>query len=402
MIEISGKYNSAKVFADIVEQTAISQIIALCNQEFTAGSSIRIMPDVHAGAGCTIGTTMTIKEKIVPNLVGVDIGCGMHVLEIRKAKIDYDVLDRTIKERVPLGFNVHEGRKEKFEELQALMCFREIKDTKKIERAIGTLGGGNHFIEIDQDEEGNQYLVIHSGSRNLGKQVADYYQGMAYELLQGKGKLLIEQERIISQYKKEGRKQEIAKAIKDLYASWEKKEVDIPKDLCYLSGRSKDEYLHDMKICQQYADLNRKTIGQQICLHMGFSVTSSWSCVHNYIDISNNILRKGAVSAQKNEKILIPLNMRDGSIVAIGKGTEDWNFSAPHGAGRTMSRSVAKDSITLEDFEKSMEGIYSSSISMATLDESPFAYKNADDIVAPLEETATISKIIKPLYNIKA
>jgi RNA-splicing ligase RtcB len=402
MIEIKGKYNTAKVYADIIEETAISQIIELCNQKFVSGSKIRIMPDVHAGAGCTIGTTMTIGDKIVPNLVGVDIGCGMHVVELGNVKIDYDVLDRTIRECVPLGFNVHEERKTKFEDIQYLECFRELKDTKKMERAIGTLGGGNHFIEIDADAEGNKYLVIHSGSRNLGKQVADYYQGIAYELLQGKDQLLVEQAHIIEQYKREGRKQEIAKAIKDLYASWEKKGVNIPKDLCYLSGKSKDEYLNDMGICQKYADLNRKTIGWEICLHMGWHINTSWSCVHNYIDMGKNILRKGAVSAQSGEQILIPLNMRDGSIIAIGKGNEDWNCSAPHGAGRTMRRSVAKESITLEDFQESMEGIYSTSINMATLDESPFAYKNQDDIITNLTETATITKIIKPLYNIKA
>lgn len=402
MIEIKGKYNTAKVYTDIIEETAVSQIIELCNQEFVSGSKIRIMPDVHAGAGCTIGTTMTIGDKIVPNLVGVDIGCGMHVVELGNVKIDYDVLDRTIRECVPLGFNVHEERKTKFEDIQYLECFRELKDTKKMERAIGTLGGGNHFIEIDADAEGNKYLVIHSGSRNLGKQVADYYQGIAYELLQGKDQLLVEQAHIIEQYKREGRKQEIAKAIKDLYASWEKKGVNIPKDLCYLSGKSKDEYLNDMGICQKYADLNRKTIGWKICLHMGWHINTSWSCVHNYIDMGKNILRKGAVSAQSGEQILIPLNMRDGSIIAIGKGNEDWNCSAPHGAGRTMSRSVAKESITLEDFQESMEGIYSTSINMATLDESPFAYKNQDDIISNLTETASIVKIIKPLYNIKA
>jgi len=345
---------------------------------------------------------MTIGDKIVPNLVGVDIGCGMHVVELGNVKIDYDVLDRTIRECVPLGFNVHEGRRTRFEDIQYLVCVRELKDTKKMERAIGTLGGGNHFIEIDADAEGNKYLVIHSGSRNLGKQVADYYQGIAYELLQGKDQLLVEQAHIIEQYKREGRKQEIAKAIKDLYASWEKKGVNIPKDLCYLSGKSKDEYLNDMGICQKYADLNRKTIGWEICLHMGWHINTSWSCVHNYIDMGKNILRKGAVSAQSGEQILIPLNMRDGSIIAIGKGNEDWNCSAPHGAGRTMSRSVAKESITLEDFQASMEGIYSTSINTATLDESPFAYKNQDDIITNLTETATITKIIKPLYNIKA
>ncbi len=363
------------------------------------------MPDVHTGAGCVIGFTADLGERVIPNIVGVDIGCGMLTVELGKRDIDLAALDDVIRRAVPCGKSVHEGRIVRFPELQSLHCYRELKDTKRIERSIGSLGGGNHFIEVDGDEDGNKYLVIHTGSRNLGKQVAEYYQLLAYELNIGKDKLFEEQQRIIDEYKAAGRRSEIQAAIKALKNSFVGKESTVPRELCCLTGEYRQKYLDDMRLCQEYAALNRRTIAGLILKNAfseEFSEFSYFETVHNYIDHDSNIVRKGAVSAKDGEKLLIPINMRDGSLICIGKGNPDWNFSAPHGAGRLYSRSAAKERFSVEEFMRSMEGIYTTTVNASTLDECPMAYKSMDDIVNNISPTAEIVKIIKPLYNFKA
>ncbi|MCI8670264.1 MAG: RtcB family protein [Lachnospiraceae bacterium] len=405
MNTINGTYASAIVFTDIIEPSAISQIEQLCSQPFAKGCQIRIMPDVHTGNGCVIGFTANLGDMVIPNIVGVDIGCGMLTVELGKETIDFEELDTIIRTHVPSGKQVHPGRTIRFPELQDLTCYRALKDTKRIQRSIGTLGGGNHFIEVDRDGEGNQYLVIHTGSRNLGKQVAEYHQNMAYEILRGKDILFQEQNRIIAEYKAAGRKNEIQTAIKELKSRFEAKDIDIPKDLCYLTGTYRDDYLADMKICQRFASINRFTIADTILKHLRnkeLEEVPYFETIHNYIDHDSNIVRKGAVSAKEGEKLLIPINMRDGSLICVGKGNEDWNCSAPHGAGRLYSRSAAKENFTVEEFEKEMKGIYTTSIHASTLDECPMAYKNMADIVNNITPTADIIKIIKPVYNFKA
>lgn len=405
MIEIKGKYSTAKVFTDIIEETAIDQIKLLCDQEFCKGVKVRIMPDVHNGVGCVIGFTANMGEMVIPNIVGVDIGCGMLTVELKDAEFEFQKLDDVIREYIPHGKSVHSGRIKRYPELLDLNCYRNLKDTKRLERSIGTLGGGNHFIEIDIDDNGYKYLVIHTGSRNLGKQVADYYQNLAFEILSGKDKLFEAQEKLIEQYKTEGRTKEIQNAIIKLKKEFEAKTPDIPKQLCYLTGKYKDAYINDMKICQEFANLNRITIAEIIIDKLlGKKLTdfNFYHTVHNYIDMESNIIRKGAVSAKNGEKILIPINMRDGSLICIGKGNEDWNYSAPHGAGRLFSRMSAKDKFTVEEFENTMKGIFSTSICQKTLDECPMAYKNMSDIVNNIAPTAEVYKIIKPLYNFKS
>ena len=404
MIELQGKYNTAKVFTDNVENTAQSQIIELCNQDFTLGGKIRIMPDTHAGSGCVIGFTADLGNKVIPNIVGVDIGCGMITVELGKIDINLQQLDKIIRQYVPSGKNVHEGRIIKFDRLKELHCYRVLKDTKRIKRSIGTLGGGNHFIEVNKDSNDNLYLVIHSGSRNLGKQVADYYQNMAIELRSGKEEFYKEKELIIKEYKSLGKRDLIQSTLKQLEKKYKNAHPDYPRELCFLQGEWRDKYLHDMNICQEYANLNRLTMAKIILnnvfghqLHnINFNV---FHTVHNYINFKDNIIRKGAISAYKNEKVLIPINMRDGSILAVGKGNPDWNYSAPHGAGRLMSRTKAKDIVNLEEFEKVMEGIYTTSVSLSTLDEAPMAYKPIQEI---LDNIGDAVDIIKPIYNFKA
>lgn len=405
MIEIIGAYNTAKIYTDIVEENAAEQIKQLCDQKFVNGCKIRIMPDVHAGAGCVIGFTADLGEMIIPNIVGVDIGCGMLTVELRKADIDFSVLDGVIRTFVPSGKNVHEGRMTRYPELQKLYCYRNLKKTRWIERSLGTLGGGNHFIEIDVDDENNKYLVIHTGSRNLGKQVAEFYQQMAYDICRGADQLFEKQKSLIEEYKATGRRNEIQAAIKEMKADFKAKETDIPKELCYLTGEYREMYLHDMKLCQEFAIRNRIEIANSILSGIFGNTLDTFihfETIHNYIDHDSNIVRKGAVSAKEGEKLLIPINMRDGSLICVGKGNEDWNCSAPHGAGRLYSRKSAKESFTVEEFQKSMEGIYSTSVSESTLDESPMAYKSMDDIVNNISPTADIIKIIKPVYNFKA
>lgn len=405
MKEIKGMYSSAKIFTDIIDEKAVEQIQTLCNQEFTKDAKIRIMPDAHAGVGCVIGFTANLGELVIPNIVGVDIGCGMLTVDLKDSQIDLEKLDQIIRKYIPSGTSVHSGRIMRFDKLQELYCYRELKDSKRIERSIGTLGGGNHFIEVDVDENNHSYLVIHTGSRNLGKQVAQYYQNLAYDLMAGKDDLLLKQEQLIVDYKKQGRKDELQEAIKELRKNFIAKEVQLPKELCYLSGKYRDQYLHDMAICQEYATLNRQMIAKIILkqlLDRSLEEFDYFETIHNYIDHDENIMRKGAVSAKLNEKILIPINMRDGSLICLGKGNEEWNQSALHGAGRLYSRQKAKELFSLNEFEDQMQGIYSTSINQHTLDECPMAYKSMDDIVNNIGETATIIQVIKPIYNFKA
>lgn len=390
-----------KVFTENIEPEALNQIYTLIKQPAFSECKVRIMPDVHAGAGCVIGFTADLGDKVIPNIVGVDIGCGMLTVELGAIDIDFERLDTAIRKRVPSGRNVHEGRTVQFD-LQTLRCFRELKDTRRLERSIGTLGGGNHFIEVDIDEDNNKYLVIHTGSRNLGKQVAEYYQSLAVEIMQGKDELYERQAQLIKEYKAQGRKKEIEKAIKELHRKFKPNPLGIPKELCYLTGKYREDYLHDMEICQRFAVLNRNAIASAIIDEMGWHSLGAFETIHNYIEFGSNMVRKGAISAKDGEKLLIPINMRDGCIIGVGKGNDDWNQSAPHGAGRIMSRSKAKETVSLEEFSQSMEGIYTTSVNASTLDESPMVYKPMDEIVANIEDTVEILKIIKPIYNFKA
>ena len=400
MIEIAGKFNTAICYTNELEDTAYSQIESVCNESAFKDSKIRIMPDVHAGKGCTIGTTMTITDKVVPNMVGVDIGCGMYTVALGKVDIDFEKFDEAA-HFIPCGRNVWEGRQERFD-LSVLRCYRNLKDTKRLERSLGTLGGGNHFIEIDTDEDGHKYLVIHSGSRNLGTQVAEFYQGIAIDLNLGKEDYYKQREEIIRAYKEEGRRSEIQFALKTLEKSFEAKEPTMPRELCYLYGTFMEDYLHDINICQQFAKRNREKMAEVLLERTGLTGYEAFQTIHNYIDVDEMILRKGSVSAKNGEKLLIPINMRDGSLICVGKGNSEWNNSAPHGAGRLMSRSAAFERLTMEEYQKEMAGIYTTCVNTSTLDESPMAYKNMDEIVANIEPTADIIAHIKPIYNFKA
>lgn len=390
MKTIKGQYNEAIVFTDHLDEKAYEQIRELCNQEFTRDSRIRIMPDAHAGAGCAIGTTMTVTDKIVPNLVGVDIGCGMFVSMISKTNIDFGKLDRVIRKMVPSGFAVRQAPHEynRLIDLERLKSKQHL-DLKRARLSIGTLGGGNHFIEMNRDDDDNLYFVVHSGSRHLGKQIAESYQNQAGAPL-----------------RKSRRDHSIA-ASKDqrqaeIQAAPQKGPHPVNRDLAYVEGELLTDYLHDMRIAQQYAELNRKAIANVILAAMGLSVIDSFTTIHNYIDLDDMMLRKGAISAKPGEVVIIPVNMRDGSIIATGKGNTAWNQSAPHGAGRIMSRTEAKRRLKLEDFKTTMEGVYTTSLSQDTIDEAPFAYKPMAEIIANIQDTVTIAKIIKPIYNFKA
>ena len=398
MLEIKGRVNTAICYATVIEEEAIEQIRRMCDYEFTEGSKIRIMPDVHAGKGCTIGTTMTVHDKVVPNIVGVDIGCGMYTINLGKVDIDFEKLDEAA-HYIPSGKNVWEGRQERFD-LTMLRCYRSLKDTKRLERSLGTLGGGNHFIEVDQAQDGTKYLVIHTGSRNLGKQVAEIYQKMAIELNQGKADYFKERDRIIREYKAAGRRKEIQAALKEI--SWEKTEGTIPEDLCFLYGSYLEDYLFDVEICQQFARKNREKIAEILLERTGMTGTDAFHTIHHYIDTKEMILRKGAIAAHKDEKVLIPINMRDGSVLAVGKGNPEWNDSAPHGAGRLMSRRSAREQLNLEEYRKTMEGIYTTSVNEKTLDEAPMAYKSLEDIIDVIRESVTVIDVMKPIYNFKA
>lgn len=398
MFEIKGKINTALCYAKVVEDEAIQQIRRMCDYDFTQDSRIAIMPDVHAGKGCTIGTTMTVKDRVVPNIVGVDIGCGMYTVNLGKVTIDFEKLDEAA-HFVPSGTNVWEGRQEKFD-LTGLRCYRNLKDAKRLVRSLGTLGGGNHFIEVDEGADGTKYLVIHSGSRNLGKQVAELYQQLAIELHSGKEEYFKKRDALISEYKAAGRRSEIQDALKQLH--WEKQELRIPEDLCYVYGNYLDDYLYDVVICQEFARRNRELMAKIITERTGLEAGEAFHTIHNYIDTEEMILRKGAIAAHKGEKVLIPINMRDGSILAVGKGNPQWNYSAPHGAGRIMSRTKARESLSLEEYRKSMTGIYTTSVNEATLDEAPMAYKSLEDIIDVIRESVDVIEVMKPIYNFKA
>lgn len=398
MLELRGRYNTAKVFTDLIDENAVSQIIELLNQPMSEGQQIRIMPDVHAGAGCTIGTTMTITDKAVPNLVGVDIGCGMETVRIKESFLEVQKLDKVIRSEIPSGFSIRKKIHRYMDKLDIteLYCSKAV-DLVRAEKSLGTLGGGNHFIEADKGEDGSVYIVIHSGSRHLGLEVAKYYQDEAYKRLNSCSKA--EVEALIKKLKSEGKEKQIQKELKKLTNT---KRTDIPRPLAYTEGDLFEQYIHDMKIVQEYAMLNRQAMMDEIIKNMGLHVRDSFSTIHNYIDTEKMILRKGAVSAQTGETLLIPINMRDGSLICTGKGNPDWNCSAPHGAGRVLSRGEAKATLTLSEFKKQMEGIYSTSVSRETIDESPMAYKSIEDIVSNIGDTVDIEDTIKPIYNFKA
>ncbi|AIW03236.1 tRNA splicing ligase [Bacillus phage Mater] len=397
MIEIAGKHNAAKVFTDNADVTTQEQIKDLCDREEYAGSKIRIMPDTHAGAGCTIGTTMTITDKLSPNLVGVDIGCGVTVAYIHrdKSEINFDQLDSVIRQYVPSGGDIRE-KEHKFVKKHTRLDEVIAPFSKKIAQlSVGTLGGGNHFLEVNEVEEGIVALVVHSGSRNLGAKVAKHYQKIAYDRLTNQVDAKM---RLIERLKAAGRHKEIQAALQAI------KPVKISKSRAFLKGDNFKHYIHDMEIAQQYAETNRRAMLNEIIKHMdwGYDLLRVTSTVHNYIDIENMILRKGAISARAGEEVIIPINMRDGSIIAVGRGNADWNYSGPHGAGRVLSRKKAKEQLKLEDFQGTMKDVWTSSVVAETLDEAPMAYKPMEEIVANIQDAVTIKKIIKPLYNFKA
>lgn len=396
MFELAGKYNKAVVYTDELESGAIGQIITLLNQPESAESTIRIMPDAHQGAGSTIGTTMTIKDTVVPNLVGVDIGCGLSVaiVAIRPEDVSFDQVDAAIRRFIPSGFAVQQ--KNHYHPYGKKVPYRDIRSPFNLDRAkasIGTLGGGNHFIEINQVDDDHIAIVVHSGSRNLGKRIAEHYQERAYDELTS---YFDSKKEIIDQLKKEGREGD----IQDEFDALPK--MMTPKELAYVKGQAFKDYLNDMVIAQRYAELNRQAMLDTLIEKMNWIVEDRFSTIHNYIDVENMILRKGAISAQKEERVIIPMNMRDGSLIAFGKGNSDWNYSAPHGAGRLMSRSKAKSLVTLHEFQQTMKDVWSTSVKISTLDESPMAYKPMEDIVRHVQETVEIDRIIKPLYNFKA
>lgn len=383
--------NEVKVFAEIFENEAYEQVKALANFEPYQNAKIRIMPDSHAGKGCTIGTTMTITDKITPNLTGVDIGCGMLVVELQEQDVDLKELDMVIHKHVPSGFNIHLIPIHSFS-FKNLRCAEHVNLERAI-LSIGSLGGGNHFIEVDRSEDGRLYLVIHSGSRNLGVGVCNYYQNLAYEKLNS---LADKKKELIADLKARGREKDINNELLKL------KRSKFTKELAYLEGKDFEDYINDMEIVQRFASLNRKTIAELILGHMDLHAVSTFETIHNYIDTKNMILRKGAVSAQKGEKFIVPINMRDGSLICIGKGNEDWNCSAPHGAGRLMSRSKAKEMVSMDEYQSSMEGIYTTSVNGSTIDEAPQVYKPIEEIMEAIKPTADIVEVIKPIYNYKA
>lgn len=391
-----------KIFTENIEPEALNQIYTLIKQPAFADCKVRIMPDVHAGKGCVIGFTADLGDKVIPNIVGVDIGCGMLCCEIGKIDIDYARLDSVIREHVPAGRAVR-NEEIPFPQIDDLYCKDELKNMEWLRRSLGSLGGGNHFIEVDEDDEGIKYLVIHTGSRNLGKQVAEIYQQVAIDDMQRLNELAEESQKLIAEYKASGRQKELQKGLAELKRKWRPDKLNVPKELCYLTGEHREMYLHDMKICQRFASQNRIEIMRIIFAKMGWRMDfDSFETIHNYIDHDTNIVRKGAISAKSGEKLLIPINMRDGCIIGVGKGNEDWNCSAPHGAGRIMSRSKAKENVSLEEYQESMKGIYTTSACQSTIDESPMAYKPMGEIIENIKDTVEIAKIIKPVYNFKA
>jgi RNA-splicing ligase RtcB len=393
MIEIKGSQAIAKVFTDVLQDTAIDQIKELCDQQFMDGLKVRIMPDYHAGKGCVIGTTIEIEDKVVPNLVGVDVGCGISTVQIKEKDVDFAKLDSIIREFVPSGQNIHaEIRDVDIVDINDFKA-KSLLSVERTNKSLGTLGSGNHFIEMSKDDEENLYLTIHTGSRYVGAKIADHYQKVAFRELKR-----FDADKVIEQLKAEGRYSEIAETLKKLKSEM----PNVKKELAYLEGKYFDDYIHDMKLAQQYAKDNRKEIARIIIEHMDFNVVDEFDTIHNYIDTDNMILRKGAVSAQEGERLIIPINMRDGSIIAIGKGNPDWNYSAPHGAGRVLSRTKAKNQLLLSDFEETMKDVWTSSVGEDTLDEAPDAYKSMEEIMSQIGDTVDVLKVIKPVYNFKA
>jgi len=400
MITIKGKYNEAIVFTGELEPTASGQIKAVCDQEAFAGSKIRIMPDAHAGMGCVIGTTMTISDKVVPGMVGVDIGCGMETVALDDRKIDFAALDSLIHRSIPCGRDIRRTYHPLNDQID-LTALRSAKrlNLERARRSIGTLGGGNHFIEVDQDDSGALYLVVHSGSRHIGNEVAKLYQDEGFRALCGNSRFQIDE--MIVKMKNEGNTKEIHKAVKKLKAQ-RAALTPVPKDLAYVEGDLFDDYIHDMRLIQRYAALNRKAMADVIIQGMGLSAREEFTTIHNYIDTESMVLRKGAVSARKGEKLLIPINMRDGSLICLGRGNPDWNNSAPHGAGRVMSRRDAFNKLSMEEYAREMAGVYSTCVRADTLDEAPMAYKPMDEIIARIGPTVDIISRVRPLYNFKA
>lgn len=400
--------NDLKIYAQNLESAAMEQIETLANATAFDGAKIRIMPDAHAGAGCVIGFTAELGDKVVPNLVGVDIGCGVIAqwLPIAHREMDerfFRTLDKIVHEVVPAGPSVHQSRRVRFDAMSDLRCFRSLKDTKRLERSIGTLGGGNHFVELDKSEMGC-WLVVHTGSRNLGKQVAEHYQNLAIDMHRGDGNMLAEKQRIIDEYKEQGRKNEIQGAIERLYCEYRSKRPDVKPELCWLEGETAEDYLHDMFICQEYAEENRREIVRAVSNALGYEIghLKYVESVHNYIEPGTNITRKGAISAKNGEAVVIPLNMASGCIIGTGKGNPDYNFSAPHGAGRAMSRRKAKETLSMDAYSDAMGGVYSTCVCPDTLDEAPSAYKRPDTIIESLSDTVDIVQVVKPVYSFKA
>lgn len=390
-----------KIFTDNIDEKAVEQINLLLEQDAFKNSKIRIMPDVHAGKGCVIGFTGDLGEKVIPNIVGVDIGCGMFCANLGKIYIDFEKLDNFINENIPSGMNVNENKIVDFD-LKRLYCYNQLKNYEWIENSIGSLGGGNHFIEIDTSDDGDKYLVIHSGSRNLGTQVANYYQDLADQIC-NHDLLNYEKKRneVLTTYKKLGKEKEIQTTLIALKKELEENQNKIPYDLAYLEGKQREDYLHDMKICQEFAILNRYTIAKRIADYMNWNIDNYFESVHNYIAFDDNIVRKGAISAKKGENVIIPINMKDGCIIGIGKGNLDWNNSAPHGAGRIMSRAKAMETIDLGKYKEAMKDIYTTSVNEETKDEAPFVYKPIEEILKYIVPTVEVTKIIKPVYNFK-
>ncbi len=391
-----------KIFTDNIDEKAVNQIDLLLEQEAFKNSKIRIMPDVHAGKGCVIGFTGDLGDKVIPNIVGVDIGCGMFCANLGKVEIDFKKLDEFINNSIPSGMNVNDTKIADFD-LKQLYCYDDLIHNQWIENSIGSLGGGNHFIEVDVADDGDKYLVIHSGSRNLGVQVANYYQDLAdkicnHDLLE----YYRRKDEVLKTYKELGKEQEIQETLVLLKKEMEENKNKIPYELAYLEGEQREAYLHDMKLCQEFAVLNRYTMAKRIAEYMGWSINNYFESVHNYISFEDNIVRKGAISAKKGEQVIIPINMRDGCIIGKGIGNLDWNNSAPHGAGRVMSRAKAMEIIDLEEYKKSMANIYTTSVTEETKDEAPFAYKSIEEILEHIIPTVEVIKIIKPVYNFKA
>ncbi len=400
MIEIKGQRNTAICYAKTIDEFSTEQIRRMCDHEFTDGSTIRIMPDVHAGKGCTIGTTMTVIDKAVPNIVGVDIGCGMYTTDLGRIDVDFEKLDNAA-HYIRSGMNVWDSEMESFD-LKKLRCYEDLKKINWLKCSLGTLGGGNHFIEVDVSSDGTKYLVIHSGSRNLGKQVAEIYQEKAIDQHKGINDYRKDMKEMIESMKARGEFGLIQTAIKELNHKKMYDKPDMPEDLCYLSGEVFRDYLHDVEICQKFARRNRELMTEIILERTGMTGTDSFHTIHNYIDTDEMILRKGAIAAHEGEKVLIPINMRDGSILAVGKGNSEWNYSAPHGAGRVMSRRTALKNLSMEEYRESMKDVYTTSVNEGTLDEAPMAYKSLEDIIDVVSESVDIIEVMKPIYNFKA